>query len=161
MGHTYEIMSDEDDGDDDVDDYSAGGGGGGAIPGASRAVLAIMGSSGGGGRGGGGRGRNDKGWRGCRGGGRGGGGGVSSDDVMVKGFALSKDTLAPAAWYPPPTIPKTYDSYHRFPAGPCTRLCSHLTFSFDFSFTSASLSCDVGYLKLNTCSDISAVRHTT
>ena len=42
---------------------------------------------------------------------------MSRATVLVRGFALSSHTLAPAKWYPPPTVPRTFKPFHRFPPG--------------------------------------------
>ena len=44
---------------------------------------------------------------------RSGEGGVGA----VRGFSLSADTLAPATWYPPPVVPKSFRAFHVFPPG--------------------------------------------
>jgi len=45
------------------------------------------------------------------------GGGKDGRRSAVRGFSLSADTLAPATWYPPPVVPKSFRAFHVFPPG--------------------------------------------
>ena len=52
-----------------------------------------------------------------RGGGKDGRRSAEGGVGAVRGFSLSADTLAPATWYPPPVVPKSFRAFHVFPPG--------------------------------------------
>ena len=52
-----------------------------------------------------------------RGGGKDGRRSAEGGVGAVRGFSLSADTLAPATWYPPPVVPRSFRAFHVFPPG--------------------------------------------